>query len=192
MRARGSIEFSRPGSSGRSATHCNVNDPWNRLKIEDRAYFLQERFGREVKLNVQFLSTTVKTPPGRGHPPVATFLIDIGGDVLTQVPDGQLIHLKDLLNMFRTIARLFDRNIRAPVGSPRWKQDPFSQSKNYGNIEIHRLGPNVIALCILFYAQRCQALRAAISRRKWSIRSPSPVSALMPTFPLLAVVAPPH
>ena len=92
-------------------------------QIEDRRYLLNECFGRDVGLKVQFLSTTTKSPP---RPPasVATFAIDIGGDVLVNGPEGQLMHagfisLATLHGMFQKMkARLFDRNIRAPLARP--------------------------------------------------------------------------
>src|ERR1039457_894953 len=49
------------------------------------------------------------------------FMIDIGGDVLIEGPEGQVMHagfisLKDLHDMFKVMgARLFDRNIRGPL-----------------------------------------------------------------------------
>ena len=52
---------------------------------------------------------------------MALFKIDVGGDVLVQGPEGQVMHagfisLEELHNMFKTMGvRLFDRNIRAPL-----------------------------------------------------------------------------
>jgi AIPR protein len=49
------------------------------------------------------------------------FKIDVGGDVLVEGPEGQLMHagfisLEELHNMFKIMGvRLFDRNIRAPL-----------------------------------------------------------------------------
>jgi hypothetical protein len=89
-------------------------------QIEDRRYLVKECFGRDVDLRVQFLSTTVKSAP-RPPAPVATFTIDLGGDVLVEGPEGQVMHagfisLGELQNMFKTMGvRLFDRNIRAPL-----------------------------------------------------------------------------
>ena len=87
-------------------------------QIEDRRYLLNQCFGRDVDLKVQFLSTTLKSVP-RPQAPVATFAIDVGGDVLVDGPDGQVMHagfisLVELHGMFKAMkARLFDRNIRA-------------------------------------------------------------------------------
>jgi hypothetical protein len=89
-------------------------------QIEERRYLLNECFGRDVELRVQFLSTTLKSVP-RPPSPVAMFMIDIGGDVLIEGPEGQVMHagfisLKDLHDMFKVMgARLFDRNIRGPL-----------------------------------------------------------------------------
>jgi hypothetical protein len=90
-------------------------------QIEDRRYLLKDCFGSDdVDLRVQFLSTTVKSAP-RPPVPVATFTIDLGGDVLVAGPDGQLmrtgfISLDALQGMFKAMGmRLFDRNIRAPL-----------------------------------------------------------------------------
>ncbi len=60
---------------------------------------------------------TVAPPP----PPVAIFTINIGGDVLVQGPDRQVMHvgfisLRELHEMFKVMGpRLFDRNIRGPL-----------------------------------------------------------------------------
>lgn len=107
-------------------------------QIEDRRYLLNDCFGRDVGLKVQFLSTTTKSPP---RPPasVATFTIDIGGEVLVNGPERQLMHagfisLAMLNSMFQTMkARLFDRNIRAPLARPdggKSKQGKKSTSVN--------------------------------------------------------------
>jgi hypothetical protein len=89
-------------------------------QIEERRYLLSECFERDVELKVQFLSTTLKSVP-RAPAPVAMFIIDVGGDVLVEGPDGQVMHagfisLAELHNMFKVMGvRLFDRNIRAPL-----------------------------------------------------------------------------
>jgi hypothetical protein len=92
-------------------------------QIEERRYLLNDCFGRDIALKVQFLSTTLKSVP-RPPTPVATFAIDIGGDVLVDGPDGQVMHagfisLAQLHRMFKAMGvRLFDRNIRAPLARP--------------------------------------------------------------------------
>jgi hypothetical protein len=89
-------------------------------QIEDRRYLLNECFGRDVELRVQFLSTTLKSVP-RPPSPVAMFTVDIGGDVLVEGPERQMLHagfisMAALHDMFKVMgARLFDRNIRAPL-----------------------------------------------------------------------------
>ena len=89
-------------------------------QIEERRYLLNECFERDVELRVQFLSTTLKSVP-RAPSPVAMFMIDVGGDVLVEGPEGQVMHagfisLEELHQMFRVMGvRLFDRNIRAPL-----------------------------------------------------------------------------
>jgi len=92
-------------------------------QIYDSRWIVNDCFGREIDLNVQFLSPTIKPPPPP-PPPVAKFTIDIGGDVLADGPDGQLMHagfisLAELQAMFKAMGvRLFDRNIRAPLARP--------------------------------------------------------------------------
>jgi hypothetical protein len=89
-------------------------------QIEERRYLLNDCFGRDVELKVQFLSTTIKSPPPKS-PPVAIFTIDIGGDVVVGGPEGQMmpagfVSLEELHDMFKVMGlRLFDRNIRAPL-----------------------------------------------------------------------------
>jgi hypothetical protein len=89
-------------------------------QIEERRYLLNECFGRDVELRVQFLSTTLKSVP-RAPSPVAMFTINVGGDALVEGPDGQVMHvgfisLEELHDMFKVMgARLFDRNIRSPL-----------------------------------------------------------------------------
>jgi hypothetical protein len=92
-------------------------------QIGERRYLLKNCLGREVDLKVQILSPTVKPPPPPSVP-VASFKINIGGDVLVDGPDGQRMHagfisLAELYRMFQVMkVRLFDRNIRAPLSRP--------------------------------------------------------------------------
>lgn len=105
--------------------HAEESDTLKDLQeqIEERRYLLNDCFGRDVDLKVQFLSTTLKSVP-RPPAPIATFAIDIGGDVLVDGPDGQVMHagfisLAQLHRMFKAMGvRLFDRNIRAPLARP--------------------------------------------------------------------------
>ena len=89
-------------------------------QIEDRRHLLNNCFGRNVELRVQFLSTTIKTSP-QPPPPLAVFNADFGGDTLLEGPGGQAMHagfisLGALHDMFKVMGvRLFDRNIRAPL-----------------------------------------------------------------------------
>jgi hypothetical protein len=92
-------------------------------QIEERRYILNDCFGRDVDLKVQFLSTTLKSVP-RPPTPVAKFAIEIGGDVCVGGPDGQVMHagfisLAQLHRMYKAMGvRIFDRNIRAPLARP--------------------------------------------------------------------------
>lgn len=93
-----------------------------REDLENKRYLVDEFFGREVRLIVEYRSATGRVGPVRTARPVRTFPVELKELIEVEGPSGERMHvgfmrLVDLCRMHREIgSHFFDRNIRYGLG----------------------------------------------------------------------------